>query len=126
MNEYFYIIVWIVIFLILLIFYIKYLSYKKLNIKYRDHFLYLKNNLKKLESEIFYREVELFIKKVISIKFKKSEIYYLNTDFVVKTYNWNLIEILKEIQIITSNIDKIHLTKFKKSILKKLFKELKK
>lgn len=126
MNEYFYIIVWIVIFLILFIFYIKYLSYKKLNIKYRDHFLYLKNNLKKLESEIFYREVELFIKKVISIKFKKSEIYYLNTDFVVKTYNWNLIEILKEIQIITSNIDKIHLTKFKKSILKKLFKELKK
>lgn len=126
MNEYFYIIVWIVIFLILFIFYIKYLSYKKLNIKYRDHFLYLKNNLKKLESEIFYREVELFIKKVISIKFKKSEIYYLNTDFVVKTYNWNLIEILKEIQIITSNIDKIHLTKLKKSILKKLFKELKK
>lgn len=125
MNEYFYIIFWIVIFIILFLFF-RYLSYKNLNIKYRDHFFYLKNNLKILESEIFYREVELFIKKVISIRFKKSEIYYLNTDFVVKTYNWKLIEILKEILKITSDIDKIHSKKIKKQILKKLLKELKK
>lgn len=125
MNEYFYIIFWIIFFIILFLFF-RYLSYKNLNIKYRDHFFYLKNNLKILESEIFYREVELFIKKVISIRFKKSEIYYLNTDFVVKTYNWKLIEILKEILKITSDIDKIHSRKIKKQILKKLLKELKK
>jgi len=121
----FYILLIFIFFLIILLFFY-YLKYYNIDYKYKDQFFYLKKNINNFNSDIFYRELELFIKKIISIKFRKPEILYLNTEFIIKTYNWKLINILKEISLITSDIDKINQNKYKKRLLNKLLKELKK
>ena len=65
--------------------------------------------------------LELFIKKVISIKFKKPEIYFLKPNLITKVYNWKIVTLLKEVDEYSKNID----LKSNKKLKKKLLKDLK-
>ena len=82
----------IILFLIFFIFTLILLIYKKYFTKkipeiFIKNYNYILENIDNFTDELFYRELELFIKKVISIKFKKPEIYFLKPNLITKVYN---------------------------------------
>lgn len=85
----------ILVLLIILLYFLYKIFWKFWNI-YKSY-NYILENLDEFSDELFYRELELFIKKVISIKFKKPEIYFLKPNLITKVYNWRIVVLLKEV-----------------------------
>ncbi len=108
------------IFTLILLIYKKYFT-KKIPEIFIKNYNYILENIDNFTDELFYRELELFIKKVISIKFKKPEIYFLKPNLITKVYNWKIVTLLKEVDEYSKNID----LKSNKKLKKKLLKDLK-
>lgn len=121
MQIYIYFGLILVLLIILLYFLYKNYFTKKIPEIFIKNYNYILENLDEFSDELFYRELELFIKKVISIKFKKPEIYFLKPNLITKVYNWKIVTLLKEVDEYSKNID----LKSNKKLKKKLLKDLK-
>ena len=121
MQIYIYFGLILVLLIILLYFLYKKYFTKKIPEIFIKNYNYILENIDNFTDELFYRELELFIKKVISIKFKKPEIYFLKPNLITKVYNWKIVTLLKEVDEYSKNID----LKSNKKLKKKLLKDLK-
>lgn len=121
MQIYIYFGLILVLLIILLYFLYKNYFTKKIPEIFIKNYNYILENIDNFTDELFYRELELFIKKVISIKFKKPEIYFLKPNLITKVYNWKIVTLLKEVDEYSKNID----LKSNKKLKKKLLKDLK-
>lgn len=108
------------IFTLILLIYKKYFT-KKIPEIFIKNYNYILENIDNFTDELFYRELELFIKKVISIKFKKPEIYFLKPNLITKVYNWKIVTLLNEVDEFSKNVD----LKSNKKLKNKLLKDLK-
>lgn len=108
--------------LLIILWYFFYKKYYEIKVPeiFLKNYNFLVENLYEFSDELFYRELELFIKKVISIKFKKPEIYFLKPNLITKIYNWKIVVLLKEVDEFSKNADLITNKKLKKKLLKDL------
>lgn len=120
--QYYYFIGFILLIIITLVVFISIKPAKKVPEEFLSHYLFLEKNLKNFNSTLFIRELQLFTKKVISVKFNKPQIYFTNPNLITKIYNWNIVNFLSKINSLDITLELSF--KQKNDLLKELKKIL--